>query len=147
MKSMTYRHSLKGVRHFNKPKEGYKMNSTIDKFVKRATTCVREAKISIRHTGNANLDDLMNRCAEAAERIQKLASRGAEFEEHREIGLEKVWECLLELQEMEMSTSTVWSELKPSEMTSIEEAEKTDSLLRNDPVDELPEVISHEGAL
>ena len=98
------------------------MNETLDKFVKRSNSALRKAKISLKHTGNADIDTMMNRVAEQAERVKKLASRGSDFEEARTTALEAIWDDLLELQELSMSMNTVWSDLPPGDILPIDEA-------------------------
>lgn len=98
------------------------MNEALDKFVKRSNSALRKAKTTLKHTGNTDIDTFMDRVTEQAERVRKLASRGADFEEARTEALESIWNDLLELQEMSMARNTVWSDLPPGEVLPINEA-------------------------
>lgn len=95
------------------------MNKTIQKFTTRANNCVREVKISLGNSGVADIENAMNRVVDQAERLQKLASRGPDFDKEREEGLEKVWANLAELQEMAsgkpVPVKTIGSPLKATE--------------------------------
>lgn len=98
------------------------MFNAIDKFVKNSNSAIRMAKTTLKHTGNADLEGAMNKVTEAASRLEKLASRGEKFDEARAVALVKVWNDLLELQNMAMSSNAIWSDLPPGEILPIKES-------------------------
>ena len=98
------------------------MHDAINKFVKNSNSAVRKVKTTLKHTGNADLEGAMNKVTTIAGRLEKLASRGEKFDEARAVALVKVWNDLLELQNMAMASNAIWSDLPPGEVLPIKES-------------------------
>jgi len=98
------------------------MHDAISKFVKNSNSAVRKVKTTLKHTGNADLEGAMDKVTAIADRLQRLSSRGEKFDEARADALVKVWNDLLELQKMAMSSNSIWSDLPPGEILPIKES-------------------------